>query len=84
MLTTENLPQDVREALPQEAQGLYIAAYNSFLANSNSEEAAARVAWQTIELNDHYVRGEDGKWHRKQGQEDGGSSDRPIGTARGS
>lgn len=64
MITAETLPQDVKEALPQEAQQLYIAAYNSFLENSQDEAAAARVAWQTIERNEHYVRGEDGKWHR--------------------
>lgn len=64
MLTLENLPQDVKDSLPQEAQKMYIAAYNGFLANSDSEEAAARVAWQTIELNEHYARGQDGKWYR--------------------
>jgi cation transport regulator len=84
MLTAENLPQDVRDALPEEAQKLYMAAYNSFYANSQSENAAARVAWQTIELNEHYARTEDGKWYRKPEQEDGGSSDRPLGSARGS
>lgn len=84
MLTTDNLPQDVKEALPQEAQKLYIAAYNSFLANSKSEEAAARVAWQTIELNEHYTRGEDGKWHRRKPEEDGTAGDKALGTAPGS
>jgi cation transport regulator len=63
-LTRENLPQDVKDALPEEAQGLYIAAYNSFLDNSGDEEAAKNVAWHTIERNEHYKRGEDGKWHR--------------------
>jgi cation transport regulator len=81
MLTLENLPQDVKDALPQEAQQLYIAAYNSFLNNSNSEEAAARVAWQTIELNEHYTRSEDGKWHRRKPEEDGGAGDKSLGVA---
>lgn len=81
MLTLENLPQDVKDALPQEAQKLYLAAYNSFLENSKSEEAAARVAWQTIEMNEHYTRGEDGKWHRRKPEEDGGAGDKALGVA---
>jgi cation transport regulator len=80
MLTAESLPQDVRETLPQEAQQLYIAAYNSFLENSQDEAAAARVAWQTIERNEHYARGEDGKWHRL-AEEDGGGHDKSLGSA---
>lgn len=82
MLDLENLPQDVKEALPQEAQQLYIAAYNSFLDNSHSEEAAARVAWQTIERNEHYCRGEDGKWYRQ--DSDGPEHRGPLGSMPGS
>lgn len=63
-LTLETLPQDAKNALPEEAQRLFIAAYNSILDNNGDEEAAARVAWQTIETNEHYERGSDGKWQR--------------------
>jgi cation transport regulator len=63
-MTVDNLPQDVKDSLPEEAQGIFVAAYNSFLSNSKDEEAAKRVAWQTIELNEHYAKGEDGKWQR--------------------
>lgn len=63
-LTPENLPQDAKEALPEEAQHLFIAAYNSILDNNGDEQAAARIAWQTIETNEHYERGRDGKWQR--------------------
>ena len=62
-LTLENLPQEVKESLPGEAQRLFLAAYNSFLNNSKNEEAALQVAWQTIEHNEHYARGADGKWY---------------------
>ena len=79
MLTLENLPQDVKAALPQEAQQLYLAAYNAFFANSHDEEAATRVAWQTLELNEHYAKGEDGKWHRL-AEEDGGGHDKSLGS----
>ena len=78
-ITLENLPQDVKSNLPEEAQRLYIAAYNSFLENSQDEQAAARVAWQTIERNEHYIKGRDGKWQRTE-EEDGGGHDRPLGS----
>jgi cation transport regulator len=80
MLTSETLPQDVKESLPEEAQRLFIAAYNSFLENSKDEEGAARVAWQTIERNEHFTRGQDGKWHANF-DEDGGGHSRPLGSA---
>ncbi|NJO40694.1 MAG: hypothetical protein HC769_06010 [Cyanobacteria bacterium CRU_2_1] len=63
-ITRDNLPDDVKNGLPEEAQGLFIAAYNGFLENSDDPEAATRVAWQTIEMNEHYAQGEDGKWYR--------------------
>ncbi|WAL58791.1 ChaB family protein [Thermocoleostomius sinensis] len=63
-LTMDTLPQDVKEVLPEEAQRLFLAAYNSIMASNNDEQTAAQVAWQTIELNEHYQRGEDGKWRR--------------------
>lgn len=63
-LAIDTLPNDVKTALPEEAQHLYIAAYNSFFDNSKDPEAAARVAWQTIECNESYEQGDDGKWHR--------------------
>lgn len=63
-MSLDNLPADVKNALPEEAQHLFIAAYNSVLANNHDREAASRIAWQTIENNEHYVRSEDGKWKR--------------------
>jgi cation transport regulator len=62
-LTIDSLPNDVKESLPEEAQSLYIAAYNSIIDSGNGE-TARRVAWQTIERNEHYARDENGKWHR--------------------
>lgn len=64
-INVDSMPQDVREALPEEARNLFIAAYNSALDNSGNEESAMRIAWQTIEHNEHYERGQDGKWQRK-------------------
>lgn len=82
MLSMENLPQDVRDTLPQEAQKLYIAAYNSFFENSQNESAAAQVAWQTIALNEHYFQGSDGKWYRQ--DSDGVEHRGPLGSMPGS
>ncbi|WP_416674035.1 ChaB family protein [Egbenema bharatensis] len=62
-LTIDNLPNDVKESLPEEAQSLYIAAYNSII-DSGNEESARQVAWQTIERNEHYARDDNGKWYR--------------------
>lgn len=63
-MNLDKLPEDVKNALPEEAQHLFIAAYNSVFANNHDQDAASRVAWQTIENNEHYVRSEDGKWKR--------------------
>lgn len=63
-LTMENLPQDARESLPEDAQRLFMAAYNSALENTKSEDSAKRIAWQTIKQNASYRCDENGKWHR--------------------
>jgi cation transport regulator len=75
----ENLPEDIKNVLPEEAQGMFIAAYNSFLDNSQDEEAAKRVAWQTIEHSALFERGPDGKF-RQVDIYDGGH-ERPLASA---
>lgn len=65
MLTVDTLPQDVRDALPEDAQQVFIAAYNSIFENNGDRDAAMRVAWQSIEHNEIYTRGADGKYIRK-------------------
>jgi cation transport regulator len=59
-----DLPQDVRDALPEDAQHIFMTAFNSIMDNSGDQETAARVAWETIERDENYVRGESGKWER--------------------
>ncbi len=61
-LTIDSLSQDVKEALPQDAQMVFVAAYNAIFEGNSDREAATQTAWQTIEHSDLYVRGEDGKW----------------------
>jgi cation transport regulator len=60
----ENLPQDVKEQLPPDAQYIFQTAYNSANSDGLSDEASMQVAWNSI-MNG-YVKGEDGKWHRKE------------------
>ena len=59
----EDLPSDIREQLTDGAQQIFLAAYNSAQQDGMSEEAALKVAWNSIQEN--YNKGEDGKWHRK-------------------
>lgn len=63
-MTLENLPEEARNSMPEDAQRIFIAAYNSIYETNSNRETAMRVAWQTIELNESYAKGEDGKWHR--------------------
>lgn len=65
MMTVDSLPQDVRDALPEDAQQIFIAAYNSIFENNGDRDAAMKVAWQSIEHNEIYTRGANGKYIRK-------------------
>jgi len=64
-MTVDSLPEDVRNAMPADAQQIFIAAYNSIFENNGNHEDAMRVAWQSIEHNEIYTRGENGKYIRK-------------------
>jgi cation transport regulator ChaB len=61
-LTIDSLPQEIGDALPKDAQMIFIAAYNGIFEGSGDREAAMKTAWQTLEHSEQYVRGEDGKW----------------------
>ncbi|MBD2102914.1 ChaB family protein [Leptolyngbya sp. FACHB-261] len=56
------LPADV-QALPQYAQQLFMAAFNSAESDSNNQESAVEIAWTTVKH--EYEKGEDGSWQRK-------------------
>ncbi|MGJ3244874.1 MAG: ChaB family protein [Elainellaceae cyanobacterium] len=71
----ENLPQDVKEKLPNEGQQIFMTAYNSAESNGMSSEKAAQIAWDTIK-ND-YEQGDDGTWHRRP---ECGADQSPIGS----
>ncbi|PSO51496.1 MAG: cation transport regulator ChaB [Cyanobacteria bacterium QH_8_48_120] len=59
----EDLPNEVKEKLPHEAQKIFFAAFNSASSDGLSKESASQVAWNSIE-NSHY-EGDDGKWYRR-------------------
>lgn len=81
-LTRESLPEDIKSVLPEEAQGIFVAAYNSFLENGHDEAAAREVAWQTINNSSRFARGEDGKYTIV--DEYDGGHERPLANAPGS
>jgi len=58
----ENLPQDIKDQLPQDAQQIFMAAFNGAESDGISESGAQEVAWNTIKHD--YRKGDDGKWHR--------------------
>ena len=68
------LPDSVKNNLPQHAQEIYLAAYNNALeqyedadkrkGNASLEEVASRVAWAAVKQ--EYVKDPDsGSWERK-------------------
>ncbi|MEP7381993.1 MAG: putative cation transport regulator ChaB [Gemmatimonadota bacterium] len=68
-----DLPDSVRDNLPEHAQTMYRAAFNSAWSeyaspaqrrdDDSQEETAHRVAWSAVKH--EYEKGESGKWHRK-------------------
>jgi cation transport regulator len=60
-----DLPEAVREQLPQHAQEIYRAAFNNAWDEyHHDEERAFRVAWGAVERD--YEKGDmTGQWHKK-------------------
>ncbi|MBD2247200.1 ChaB family protein [Nostoc sp. FACHB-888] len=61
--TTNELPDDIREQLPEHAQQIFAAALSAAQSNGMSEEGAREVAWNSVK--NEYQPGDDGKWQRK-------------------
>ncbi|SDL88084.1 cation transport regulator [Modicisalibacter muralis] len=69
----DELPDNVRNVLPQHAQEIYQEAFNSAWdeysnpddrrGHESREEAAHRVAWAAVKSK--YKKGDDDKWHPK-------------------
>lgn len=68
-----DLPDNVRNVLPDHAQAIYKEAFNSAYQqydepgerrdDASREEVAHRVAWSAVKQS--YEKGDDGKWHKK-------------------
>ncbi len=71
--SVKELPESVRDNLPQHAQEIYKEAYNSAWdqydkpkerrGDASREETAHKVAWSAVKKT--YEKGDDGKWHKK-------------------
>jgi cation transport regulator len=58
-----DLPDNVRNNLPEHAQEIYRAAYNSAEDEYGDEERAHRVAWSAVE--GKYEKNDQGNWVEK-------------------
>jgi len=66
----QDLPESVRDALPEHAQEIYREAYNSAWdqyadeedrrGDESREETAHQVAWSAVK--DEYKKNDDGEW----------------------
>jgi cation transport regulator len=57
-----DLPDSVRDHLPDHAQAIYKEAFNSAWDEYQHDESRAhRVAWAAVK--DKYHKGDDGDWH---------------------
>jgi len=71
--TTSELPENVKNVLPNHAQDIYKEAFNSAYKqykdpdnrrdDADREEVAHRVAWAAVKKT--YEKGDDGKWHKQ-------------------
>lgn len=67
------LPESVKNVLPDHAQHIYLEAFNSAWdeykdaedrrGDSGREEVAHKVAWSAVKQK--YEKGEDSRWHQK-------------------
>lgn len=61
---TRELPDSVKDNLPEHAQDIYKEAFNSAWDQyGHDEERAHKVAWSAVKKGG-YEKGEDGTWQR--------------------
>jgi len=76
----EALPQDVKSNLPQEAQQIFMTAFNAASSDGMSEDGARQVAWNSVK--NTFEEGPDGQW-RIRPERDKTASDSPLGSEQG-
>lgn len=62
-LDNQVLPAPIKDALPEEAQSIWRAAYNSANATNHGESESARIAWSAVERAGWHKEGD--KWIKK-------------------
>jgi cation transport regulator len=71
--STRDLPESVRDNLPEHAQDIFKEAFNSAWdeyadpdkrrGKESQEEVSFKVAWSAVK--NEYEKGDDDKWHKK-------------------
>ncbi|MDZ8187744.1 MAG: ChaB family protein [Nostoc sp. ChiSLP02] len=61
--TTNQLPEDIKQQLPEHAQQIFAAAFSAAQKDGLSEEGAREVAWNSVR--NEYEPGSNGQWQRK-------------------
>lgn len=61
--TIADLPEAVRDALPEDAQRRFMAVANAYLADKKPESQAIASAWKVV--GNGWEKGDDGKWRRR-------------------
>jgi len=64
-----DLPEGVRNALPEKAQSIFRNAFNSVMKGGASEESAMKQAWGAVK-NAGWTKDKDGNWHKGNSQLD--------------
>ncbi|MDX2214596.1 MAG: ChaB family protein [Oculatellaceae cyanobacterium bins.114] len=78
----DNLPQDIKEHLPQGAQQIFLAAFNSAESDGLSQDGATQVAWNSVRA--EYSQGRDGEWLHKNDDRDDAVDTSPLGSMHAS
>ena len=60
--TTNDLPEDIRTILPEHAQEIYVAAYNSATELYKDDSRLHATAWEAVKK--EYRESEHGTWVR--------------------
>jgi cation transport regulator len=62
--TIDQLPTEIREQLPQDAQQIFVAAFKAASSDGVDEDGAVQIAWNSVK--NSFEQGKDNKWHHKQ------------------
>lgn len=62
-LSNQDLPKNISEHLPEQAQTIFRKAFNHAYEQYNDETVAFKVAWSAVKK--VYKKGSDGRWIKK-------------------